>query len=293
MVSLVLLLGATIATHALAAATKGSMSMWSDTKDTIVGFKSDGGACKYADKEMGGLNAPTARNPHIRAREYCAVNTEMFRDGKTCGACFRLTYHGDHPQGLGHPGSHVVQVVDSGSWATFDCHMTAFQAVTGATTHIFPITYEEVPCETSAEGPIAAVLHYDFYFTRFVFGNLQRPLQNVQLSIGEKQFELNQIGGFWSAWTGPADGPVSFTLTEDHGSKVKLSGCFSGWKNRHTGDSCSQATMQNLEAPQNVNSGEVATTPVTSVNLRGASVAAENATAGEAGENVTAAVILP
>ena len=43
------------------------------------------------------------------------------------------------PTAVGRPGSAVVQIVDSGSWATFDCHMTVFNKITDYHTghHVF------------------------------------------------------------------------------------------------------------------------------------------------------------
>ena len=35
----------------------GSMSMWASTHDTLVAYKSEGSACKFADRKMGGLTA--------------------------------------------------------------------------------------------------------------------------------------------------------------------------------------------------------------------------------------------
>ena len=35
----------------------GSMSMWASTADTLVAYKSEGSACKFADRLMGGLKA--------------------------------------------------------------------------------------------------------------------------------------------------------------------------------------------------------------------------------------------
>merc|ERR1712217_850650 len=197
-----------------------------------------GGSCKYADKEMGGLSAPTAQTPYILDKHYCAVNDEMFRGGAVCGACYRITYGGDQEQGLGRPGSLVVQVVDSGAWATFDCHMSAFHAITGASTNIFPITYELVACATSAEGAVAAVLSYDYYWTKFVFSDMRYPVESAELTIGDKTYPLKRVLGYWAAWTGPVDGQVSFILADAHCNKALLNNCFSGWKNRKTGSSC-------------------------------------------------------
>jgi len=239
LISLLLLL-----TSSHGAEIRGSMSMWSATHDTLVAYKSEGSACKYADAEMGGLSAPTAQTPYIKARRYCAVNAGMFGGGEICGACYRLTYHGDHEQGLGRPGSEVIQVVDSGSWATFDCHMTAFNKITGQDTAIFPITYERVACETPG-GPVAAVLHTDYYFTKLVFNNLRYPVKSAELSIAEKKYPLKLVGGWWHVWTGNAKGTVSFDIAEEDGSHVRLSHCFGGWENRKAGQSCSGA-QQNL-----------------------------------------------
>merc|ERR1712232_1021388 len=233
-------------TIASASSHEGTMSMWADTKDTIVGYKSDGGSCKYADKEMGGLAAPTAQTPYIVEKHYCAVNHDMFRGGAVCGACYRLTYSVDQQQGLGRPGSLVIQVVDSGAWATFDCHMTAFHQITGASTNIFPVTYELVPCATSSKGATAAVLSYDYYWTKFVFSDMRYPVDTAQLTVGEKTYNLKRVLGYWAAWTGPAEGSVSFKLVDDHGNTASLNNCFGGWKNRKTGDSCFARTSAAL-----------------------------------------------
>eukprot|EP00439_Symbiodinium_sp_Y106_P062907 s1273_g9.t1 len=185
---------------ASAAVRQGTMSMWSETHDTLVAYKSEGSACKYADRLMGGLNSE---------------------------------------QGLGRPGSDVVQIVDSGSWATFDCHMTAFNQITHYDTGFFPITYEEVACDTSPTGPVAGVLQYDYYFTKIVFSNLRYPVQSAELTIGGKKHQMKLIGGWWSAWTGPIQGKTSFRITEENGYVVNFPNCFDGeWKNRKTGDAC-------------------------------------------------------
>jgi len=227
-----------VATSSLALAEHGSMSMWSSTADTLVAYKSEGSACKYADKEMGGLDAPTAQTPYIKSKKYCAVNRGMFGGGEICGACYRLTYQGDHEQGLGHPGSEVIQVVDSGSWATFDCHMTAFHEITSQDTGIFPVTYERVACDAPG-GPVAAVLHTDYYFTKLVFNNLRYPVKTAELTVGDKKFPLKLVGGWWYVWTGAVSGKASFSITEDDGSQVMLDGCFGDWEQRKAADSCS------------------------------------------------------
>ena len=50
------------------------------------------------------------------------------------------------------------QAEDSGSAKTFDCHLTAFKTITGASTGVFPITYEPMDCDAGSGGPVATVL---------------------------------------------------------------------------------------------------------------------------------------
>jgi len=224
--------------------------MWASTHDTLVGYKSEGSACKFADKKMGGLESVTAQTPYITAKNYCAVNRGLYGNGEVCGRCYKLTYKGDHEQGLGRPGSHVVQIVDSGSWATFDCHMTVFNKITDYDTGFFPVDYEEVPCETSPAGPIAGVLDDDFYWTKFVFSNLRYPVTAATLTINGKVHEMKLVGGYWGAWTGPVKGEADIEITEENGYQVSFHNCFGGWKNRRTGDACRAAQSRSLPQPK-------------------------------------------
>merc|ERR1712039_535691 len=113
--------------------------------------------------------------------------------------------------------------------------MSAFRTITGATTNIFPVAYEMVPCATSANGATAAVLSYDYYWTKFVFSDMRYPVEAAQMTVGEKTYVLKRVLGYWAAWTGPVDGSVSFALVDDQGNKALLKSCFGGWSNRRTG----------------------------------------------------------
>lgn len=252
------------------------MSMWSETKDTLVAYKSEGSACKFADRLMGGLNSATAQTPYITSKNYCAVNRGLFGNGEICGRCYRLTYKGGHEQGLGRPGSDVVQIVDSGSWATFDCHMTAFNKITDYNTGFFPVSYEEVPCNTASQGPVVGVLQYDYYWTKFVFSNLRYPVKSADLIIGGKTHHMKLVGGYWGAWTGPITGETSFKITEENGYQVTFNNCFGGWKNRKTGDACytNGRSKAALPPPE----------PEVGSSLRGAKHNTSNATEMEAPE---------
>jgi len=67
----------------------------------------------------------------------------------------------------GRPGSLVVQIVDSGSAKTFDCHVDAFEEIIGARTGVFPITYEPVDCGTTpGHAAVATVLDGNKHGTR-------------------------------------------------------------------------------------------------------------------------------
>mmetsp|Transcript_135354 Transcript_135354/g.191509 ORF Transcript_135354/g.191509 Transcript_135354/m.191509 type:complete len:286 (+) Transcript_135354:66-923(+) len=233
-----LLVAVLLSQDAMAKVYTGSMSMWASTADTLVAYKSEGSACKFADRLMGGLKAATAQTPYITGKNYCAVNRGLFGNGEVCGRCYRLTYKGNHEQGLGRPGSAVVQIVDSGSWATFDCHMTVFNKITDYNTGFFPVSYEEVPCDTSSQGPVVGVLQYDYYWTKFVFSNLRYPVKSASLRIGGKDHPMKLIGGYWGAWTGPINGDTSFKITEENGYTVRFNNCFGGWDKRKTGDAC-------------------------------------------------------
>ena len=96
------MLHATLSTGPMLHATlSGSMSMWASTHDTLVAYKSEGSACKFADRKMGGLTAviwlhpassselegvchteATAQTPYITAKNYCAVNRGLFGNGE-------------------------------------------------------------------------------------------------------------------------------------------------------------------------------------------------------------------
>lgn len=293
----------------------GSMSMWGATKDTLVGYYSEGSACKFADKDMGGLSAPTAQTPYIKNRKYCAVNAGMFGGGEICGACFKITCTGNHEQHLGRPGSTVIQVVDSGSWATFDCHMEAFKEATNYDTDIFPVTYQQVPCVTAGP-PVVGVLDSDYYVTKLVFNNLHFPVQAAEVSISGTKYPLKLIGGWWHVWTGGVKGSSSFSVTQADGQHAAILGCFGGWENRRKGDGCSgngahlhaalaaaaldNETSSAAEAEEALAAApppetDLAATP----RLRGAALAAANpsTTAGSvivpAVENGTVALLFP
>ncbi|CAE7223056.1 EXPA12 [Symbiodinium sp. CCMP2456] len=215
------------------AAADGFMTMWSDSTTTIVG-----GSCEYANAANGGLGSPAASSPYIASEGYCAVDSTLYSSGGACGSCWRVSYDGSPATDPGVPGSMVVQVVDSGSAKTFDCHLTAFQRITGASTGVFPITYEPVDCDVGSGGPVATVLDGDnAWYTKVIFSNMVSAVVKADLFLGENAFTMSRVSGAtWSASTAGKRDAASFSVTLDTGDIIAFR-CFDSWP-VPTGSSC-------------------------------------------------------
>jgi len=216
------------------AASSGRMTMWSGSSTTIVGS-----SCEYANSANGGLKSPTAISPYVKNRAYCAADDKLFKGGANCGACYRVRYGGGAATDPGRAGSLIVQIVDSGSAKTFDCHLKAFQKITGARTGIFPISYTPVSCLRKKGGAVAMVLDgNNAYYTKVIFSNLQKAVRSASMTIAGSKINLKRAGGAtWSANTGGKKGKVTFSLKLTGGSAYRFSSCFSSWPVR-TGSSC-------------------------------------------------------
>lgn len=212
------------------------MTMWSDSPTTVIG-----GSCEYANAANGGLSSPAATSPYIGARAYCAADAALYNSGATCGSCYRVSYDGSEATDAGRAGSLVVQIVDSGSAKTFDCQVDAFEAITGARTGVFPITYTPVDCDTAASGATATVLDGgNAWYTKVIFSNLSQAVVSAELIVGKQSFSMQRAGGAtWSANTGGATGVASFRLALEGGHEVVIDGCFAGSWPVATGTSCS------------------------------------------------------
>lgn len=201
--------------------------MWSDNPTIIVG-----GSCEYANSARGGVSSPSATSPYVASHAYCAADDGLYQQGASCGACFRVSYDGSEATDDGRPGSRVVQIVDSGSAKTFDCQVDAFQAITGARTGIFPITYEPVDCETAVgHGPVATVLDGEnAWYTKVIFSNLPKAVVSVELTVNGASFAMSRAGGAtWKAAPGGATGRAGFVVVLQDGSSVDLGSCFDSW----------------------------------------------------------------
>lgn len=214
--------------------------MWSLKDDVIVGssIPHEGGpsACKFADPGNGGLQSPAATSPYIKTRMYCAADIQtLFGKGLACGRCFHVAFDGQGGTDGGRAGSAVIQVVNSGVMnhnAVFDCQVTAFEAITGAQTGVYPISWEEVDCEVSTGGAVATLLRGDnAWYAKLVFSNLPRPATGAKLVSQGQGYELEMEGccGTWFGQLGGGQGPVELELTLVGGEVSSFRQCFETW----------------------------------------------------------------
>jgi len=205
---------------------------------SVLGGSVVDGKCEYADTTNGGAKSPAATSPHVVSGRYCGVSEQMFAGGASCGACYKVSYSGEGGTNPGRAGSAVVQVVNQAS-EVFACHKDVFQAITGATTGIFPITYTEVACEVESQVGVATVLDgKNAYYTKAIFSDLPHAVTSAKLKIGKKSFLMDRVAG--ATFKANTDGDVasaSFELILADGSTNKLTPCFESWPVA-TGSSC-------------------------------------------------------
>jgi len=232
--------------------------MWSDSPTTIVG-----GSCEYATAANGGITAPSATSPYVASKAYCAADAALYQSGASCGSCFRVTYDGSQATDKGRAGSLVVQIVDSGSAKTFDCQVDAFKEIAGATTGVFPITYEPVDCETQGGAVVTVLDGNNAWYTKVLFSNLPRAVVGAEITVGGRSFPMSRVSGAtWSASPGGAQGAASFAVTLEGGAQLDLGACFESWP-VPTGSSCTAgaAVSSKVETPAEETSQEEPTIP--------------------------------
>jgi len=143
-----------------------------------------------------------------------------------------VTYDGSEGTDPGRPGSLVVQIVDSGSAKTFDCHVDAFAEITGARTGVFPIIYEPVDCDTApGQGAVVTVLGgNNAWYTKVIFSNLPQGVHAAKLQLDGATFPMTRVGGAtWSASPGGRTGVASFVVSLEGGDSVEFKDCFAQW----------------------------------------------------------------
>merc|ERR1712218_293378 len=117
----------------------------------------------------------------------------------------------------------------------------AFEAITGARTGIFPITYEPVDCEIAIDhGPVITVLDgNNAWYTKVIFSNLPTAVASAELVVNGASFGMSRVGGAtWKASPEGAIGSASFAVMLQDGSRVDFRSCFGTWP-VPTGSHCS------------------------------------------------------
>jgi len=202
-------------------AESGVMSVW-HVSPTIL---SPGGSCALASAANGGMDSPGAQSKYINGtpKMYCAVSDSLYQGGKGCGKCYQLT---------GQAGTRTVQVVSrmENSERLFDCQLDSFQAITGQVTSVFPITWEEVDCETNSGG---ATMHVfgaevdtaaeDLWFVSVLFFNVERGVHDVKMTVGNRAapVDMKRHGSRWDAENmGGVMKPIHFVVTMGDGEQV-------------------------------------------------------------------------
>lgn len=205
------------------------ITMWSTNRDEIVGS-----ACGYASSEYGGINSLAAQaSPYVNGatKFYAAVDSTLWNGGEGCGKCYRVSYGGVGGTDPGRAGEAIVQVVDTGSAKPFDLIYDAFNQATGASTGVFPASWEQVACQTSVGGPKGIVLAAsvdknagNLWWIRAILYNLERGASSAQLMVGGgASHSMTRSGAFWDVGgLGGALKPIVITATLDDGSVLEV-----------------------------------------------------------------------
>jgi hypothetical protein len=208
----------------LGSALSGTMTMWTNDPNAVKGS-----ACGYANPSATALGAPWLTN-YVNKKMYCAVNDKLWNGGQACGRCYKISYGGTGGTDPGRAGSAVIQVVDSGSSAEFDCFLDAHKKITGAVTGIFPITYSQVSCQTS-NTTIVMQDGENAWYTKVLVAGGQRGVSSVKIAVGGKTYNmLRSVGATWYAQlAGATGGTATFTVAYEGGATKVVKNCFKDW----------------------------------------------------------------
>jgi len=211
--------------------------MWANN-DALIGAQ-----CEYANAPVNSITDPMLPK-YLRSGLHCAIGDANpgFGKGENCGKCYRIESLGDTGTGgtPGKKGSATVMVSNGGAGGPehFDCIMESFQAITGAKTGIFDVTFEEVTCDEITGGPV--VINWadkNEYYCKMMFQNVGGwgSLEAVELCLdGSKCGKLSLFAG--ATWTGCPGGPAKtstvwkFTQKSPKGgSETKSCTCPGAW----------------------------------------------------------------
>jgi hypothetical protein len=217
-------------------ATSGHMSSWVDSLTGLPSSFLVDSSCQFANKQDGGVKSPAATSPHLVSGRYCSIQADIVRPGAgaRCGACYNVS---------ARAGWEVVQVVDTtqeAGWGSpeFVCNPDVFTSITGASTGVFPVSYNKIACEVDSAVGVATVFRQwdetNGYLTAARFSDLPYPVSSAKLKIGKKSFPMSDrewglAGQTFEAHTDRSKGSASFELTLADGSINKLDPCFKSW----------------------------------------------------------------
>jgi len=192
--------------------------MWS-TQESLIGSQ-----CEYANAPVDSVEDPVLAS-YLRNKYHCAIGDSNpgFGKGEHCGTCYRLTsLNDDGTAGTpGKKGEAVVMVSNGGAGgdAHFDCILESFQDITGASTGIFDIEFEQVPCDEVTGTPV--VINWadqNAYYCKMMFQNIGGwgQLDSVRACLDDDNCaDMQQFSG--ATWTGCPKGAgssMTFELTQ-------------------------------------------------------------------------------
>lgn len=225
----------------------GLMTMWAEGNPGPVTASS----CEYASSAATSLGSSWLV-PYVKPLYYCAVNSNLYLSGKGCGRCFRISYNGTGGTDPGRAGSTDIQVVDSGSAKEFDCHLTAFSAITNATTGVFPIQYQQIECSPAAT-PIVVILDGDnAYYVKILIAGGVTGVSSASITIGNNTFNASGNNGatYIFSITGTTNVKVYFTINFlDGTTQIIDNNCFNGKWPVPVGSQCSAVSNNPKPTP--------------------------------------------
>jgi len=184
---------------------KGQVTMWVAGHENLIG-----GQCEFGNSPVNSFTDPVLA-PYLKNGFHCAIGDSNpgFGKGEHCGKCYRLTSVGNegNPDNKGPKGSAVVMVSNSGAGgdAHFDCIMDSYTQITGTTTGIYNVEFEEVTCDLIKGGLVIIdwANEGNAYYCKMMFENVGHwgSLDLVEVCIdGDNCGSLERFTG--QTWTG-------------------------------------------------------------------------------------------
>jgi hypothetical protein len=203
------------------------MTMWTSDVTAVRGS-----SCGYADPSATRLGDAWL-NPYVKRKMYCAVNNDIWAGGQACGRCYRVSYNGTGGTDPGRAGSAIIQVVDSGSYESFDCFLDAHRAISGAITGNFPVTYRQVACRNPSNTTVVMLDGNNAWYTKVLVAGGTRGVISVKISVGGKTYRMTRSVGatYFAQLSGATGGSATFTVQYEAANVTTkiVRGCFRNW----------------------------------------------------------------